>query len=84
VDPRTVELQKRAAERDDVIGLAGGLPADELLPKEPLSRARRDHLAFRVCYSHVAPERLDEGARRVAAMLERFAQRPERSQRATG
>jgi 2-aminoadipate transaminase len=39
VDPRTVELQKRAAERDDVIGLAGGLPADELLPKEPLSRA---------------------------------------------
>jgi 2-aminoadipate transaminase len=39
VDPRIVELQKQAAERDDVIGLAGGLPADELLPREELGQA---------------------------------------------
>lgn len=39
MDPRFVELQKQAAERDDVLGLAGGLPADELLPKDELARA---------------------------------------------
>lgn len=38
MDPRVVELQKRAAERSDVIGLAGGLPADELLPRDELAR----------------------------------------------
>ncbi|HEY5950709.1 MAG TPA: PLP-dependent aminotransferase family protein [Kofleriaceae bacterium] len=39
MDPRFIELQKAAAERADVIGLAGGLPADELLPHEELGRA---------------------------------------------
>jgi 2-aminoadipate transaminase len=39
VDPRIVALQKQAAERDDVIGLAGGLPAEELLPREQMARA---------------------------------------------
>src|SRR6185312_5349968 len=39
MDPRVVELQKEAAGRDDVIGLAGGLPADELLPRAQLSAA---------------------------------------------
>lgn len=33
------EVQKAAAERDDVIGLAGGLPANELLPRDPLAKA---------------------------------------------
>src|SRR6185369_13104199 len=47
VDPRFVELQKRAAERDDVIGLAGGLPADELLPKAELARALAEVTASR-------------------------------------
>lgn len=39
MDPRVVEIQKQAAERDDVIGLAGGLPAEELLPRDELARA---------------------------------------------
>ena len=38
MDPRVTELQKLAAARPDVIGLAGGLPADELLPREALAR----------------------------------------------
>ena len=39
MDPRFVELQKRAAQRHDVIGLAGGLPAEELLPRQQLAQA---------------------------------------------
>src|SRR5437763_9675271 len=39
MDPRVVALQKEAAARADVIGLAGGLPAEELLPRAELSRA---------------------------------------------
>lgn len=39
MDPRILELQKQAAERTDVIGLAGGLPAEELLPRNELARA---------------------------------------------
>ncbi len=42
MDPRVVELQKQAADRKDVIGLAGGLPADELLPREEMARALAD------------------------------------------
>ena len=38
MDPRVVELQKEAAAREDVIGLAGGLPADELLPRGELAK----------------------------------------------
>jgi 2-aminoadipate transaminase len=42
MDARVVELQKLAAARPDVLGLAGGLPADELLPREDLARALAD------------------------------------------
>ena len=33
------QVQKAAAEQSDVVGLAGGLPANELLPREGLARA---------------------------------------------
>ncbi|NVB84687.1 MAG: PLP-dependent aminotransferase family protein [Kofleriaceae bacterium] len=39
MDERISALQKAAAARTGVIGLAGGLPADELLPREDLGRA---------------------------------------------
>ncbi len=39
MDARIVALHKQAAARADVIGLAGGLPADELLPRAALGRA---------------------------------------------
>ena len=35
-------LQKEAAARADVIGLAGGLPADDLMPRDELSRVLAD------------------------------------------
>ncbi|MDX2087972.1 MAG: PLP-dependent aminotransferase family protein [Kofleriaceae bacterium] len=38
MDPRIVALQKRACARG-VIGLAGGLPATELMPRDDLARA---------------------------------------------
>ncbi|HEX5060814.1 MAG TPA: PLP-dependent aminotransferase family protein [Kofleriaceae bacterium] len=47
MDPRFVALQKRAAECSDVIGLAGGLPADELLPRDELAQALADVTASR-------------------------------------
>ena len=34
-----LELQRQAAERSDVLGLAGGLPADDLLPRRELTHA---------------------------------------------
>jgi 2-aminoadipate transaminase len=37
MDPRVAQLQQRAAQRSDIIQLAGGLPADELLPRVALS-----------------------------------------------
>jgi 2-aminoadipate transaminase len=39
VNPRILALHKAAAAREDVIGLAGGLPADELLPRADLAIA---------------------------------------------
>lgn len=39
MDPRIVELHRLAARRSDVIQLAGGLPANELLPRAQLARA---------------------------------------------
>ncbi len=39
MDEQISALQKAAAGRPGVIGLAGGLPADELLPREELGRA---------------------------------------------
>ena len=39
MDPQITELQRRAAERADVVNLAGGLPAAELLPRADLARA---------------------------------------------
>jgi 2-aminoadipate transaminase len=47
MDPRVTELQKQAAARPDVIGLAGGLPADELLPRAALARALAEVTASR-------------------------------------
>ena len=47
MDPRITHLQKEAAERRDVIGLAGGLPADDLLPRDALARALSDVTASR-------------------------------------
>lgn len=47
MDPRVVELQKEAATRDDVIGLAGGLPAAELLPRQALARTLAEVTASR-------------------------------------
>ena len=47
MDPRVTELQKQAAARSDVIGLAGGLPALELVPREALARALADVTASR-------------------------------------
>jgi 2-aminoadipate transaminase len=47
MDPRVTELQKQAAARPDVIGLAGGLPADELLPRAALARTLGDVTASR-------------------------------------
>ena len=42
MDPQVTQLQKQAAERPDVIGLAGGLPANELLPRDALAQALVD------------------------------------------
>ncbi len=39
MDPRITLLQRAAADRADVIGLSGGLPADELMPRTELARA---------------------------------------------
>jgi 2-aminoadipate transaminase len=39
VDARILALHKAAAAREDVLGLAGGLPADELLPQAKLATA---------------------------------------------
>jgi 2-aminoadipate transaminase len=39
VDPRIERLQRRASAEDSVIGLGGGLPANELFPRAKLSRA---------------------------------------------
>lgn len=47
MDPRVTELQKQAAARPDVIGLAGGLPALELLPRDALARTLADVTASR-------------------------------------
>lgn len=47
MDPRVTALQKQAASRPDVIGLAGGLPALELLPREALAAALAEVTASR-------------------------------------
>ena len=47
MDPQITQLQKEAAERADVIGLAGGLPADELLPRDEVGRAFAEVTASR-------------------------------------
>jgi 2-aminoadipate transaminase len=39
VDPRIERLQRRASPENGVIGLGGGLPANELFPRAKLSRA---------------------------------------------
>ena len=47
MDPQITQLQKEAAERRDVIGLSGGLPADELLPRAEIAAALAEVTASR-------------------------------------
>lgn len=47
MDPQITQLQKEAAERQDVIGLSGGLPADELLPRAQIAAALAEVTASR-------------------------------------
>ncbi|HEU0029424.1 MAG TPA: PLP-dependent aminotransferase family protein [Kofleriaceae bacterium] len=47
MNPRIAELQKAAAGRPDVIGLAGGLPADELMPRRELAQVLAEVAAKR-------------------------------------
>jgi 2-aminoadipate transaminase len=47
MDPQITQLQKEAAERQDVIGLAGGLPANALLPRDEVGRAFAEVTASR-------------------------------------
>jgi 2-aminoadipate transaminase len=66
------EVQKAAAERDDVIGLAGGLPANELLPRDPLARALAEvattqDSALQYGWPEGSPELRQWVARRLAA-----------------
>jgi 2-aminoadipate transaminase len=70
VDPRFVELQKEAAERKDVIGLAGGLPADELLPRETMARALAEVTASREdALQYGWPEGVEQLRRWIATRL---------------
>lgn len=66
------ELQKAAVERDDVIGLAGGLPADDLLPREQLAKAlaevaTTEDSALQYGWPEGAPELREWVARRLTA-----------------
>lgn len=66
------EVQKAAANRPDVIGLAGGLPANELLPREELARALAEVAtvnddALQYGWPEGAPELRAWVARRLAA-----------------
>lgn len=47
MDPRILDIHKRAAERPGLIGLAGGLPAEDLLPRAELARAVAEVTASR-------------------------------------
>jgi 2-aminoadipate transaminase len=65
-------LQKQAAEREGVIGLAGGLPANELLPREELASAlaevaRTQDSALQYGWPEGAPELRAWVARRLTA-----------------
>jgi 2-aminoadipate transaminase len=69
---RIEELQKAAAERDDVIGFAGGLPASDLLPREELARAlsevaTTDDAALQYGWPEGTPDLRAWVARRLAA-----------------
>lgn len=69
---RIEELQKEAAEREDVIGFAGGLPASDLLPREELARAlsevaTTDDAALQYGWPEGAPDLRAWVARRLTA-----------------
>jgi 2-aminoadipate transaminase len=72
VDPRIVELQKQAAERKGVIGLAGGLPAQELLPREEMARALAEISTSREdALQYGWPEGVEQLRKWIAHRLER-------------
>ena len=58
MDPRVATLQHRAAQRPDVIQLAGGLPADELLPRVPLAAVLGEAAQARDALQYGWPEGL--------------------------
>jgi 2-aminoadipate transaminase len=67
MDPRVVELHRRAACRHDVIALAGGLPADELLPRAALAAVIVDVTRTSAALQYGWPE----GDERVRAWIAR-------------
>jgi len=69
VHPRIIELQKAAADRDDVIGLAGGLPALELLPRAEFTRAISEVAAREDALQYGWPEGVEQLRRWIAGRL---------------
>ncbi len=69
MDPRVTELHKRAAARPDVIPLAGGLPADELLPSAALSAVVAEAALHRDALQYGWPEGLAAVRSWIAARL---------------
>jgi GntR family transcriptional regulator / MocR family aminotransferase len=64
-------------ERGDDLALVEAALAEGVMldPGSEFRPTPSDRIAFRLSYSHVAADQLDEGARRVARTLSRFARR---------
>jgi 2-aminoadipate transaminase len=69
MDPRVTELHRRAAARPGVIPLAGGLPADELLPSAALSAVVAEAALHRDALQYGWPEGLPAVRSWIAARL---------------
>ena len=69
MDPQITQLQKAAAERGDVIGLAGGLPAEDLLPREALAKAFAEVVAREGALQYGWPEGVEQVRTWVVARL---------------
>ena len=69
MDRSILELHRQAATRPGVIGLAGGLPADELLPRAELARALADVADSRDALQYSWPEGLEPLRAWIAARL---------------